>query len=55
MPRPRSFDEDHVLELVRQRFWDTGYAATSLDDLMTATGLAKGSLYGAFGDKHTLF
>ncbi|MES2464560.1 MAG: TetR/AcrR family transcriptional regulator, partial [Armatimonadota bacterium] len=28
---------------------------TSLDDLMAATGLGKGSLYGAFGDKRQLF
>ena len=32
-----------------------GYAATSVDDLTAATGLGKGSLYGAFGDKHSLY
>jgi TetR/AcrR family transcriptional repressor of nem operon len=26
-----------------------------VDDIATATGLGKGSLYGAFGDKHQLF
>lgn len=36
-------------------FWAKGYEATSLHDLMTATGLHKGSLYKAFGDKHSLF
>lgn len=36
-------------------FWAKGYEATSLADLMEATGLHKGSLYQAFGDKHTLF
>ena len=36
-------------------FWAKGYEATSLADLMDATGLHKGSLYQAFGDKHTLF
>jgi len=36
-------------------FWTKGYEATSLADLMSATGLHKGSLYQAFGDKHTLF
>src|SRR3954452_1582669 len=36
-------------------FWDRGYHATSLADLTAATGLHKGSLYGAFGDKHRLF
>ena len=36
-------------------FWSKGYEATSLADLMSATGLHKGSLYQAFGDKHSLF
>ena len=55
MPRPRKFDEDTVVAAARDRFWNGGYAATSVDDLTTATGLGKGSLYGAFGDKHALF
>jgi TetR/AcrR family transcriptional repressor of nem operon len=36
-------------------FWAKGYKATSLTDLMAATGLHKGSLYQAYGDKHSLF
>jgi AcrR family transcriptional regulator len=55
MARPRSFDQDEVLQAVRDQFWSTGYAGTSMDDILTATGLGKGSLYGAFGDKHRLF
>ncbi|MDJ1644729.1 TetR/AcrR family transcriptional regulator [Streptomyces pakalii] len=55
MARPRKFDEERVMLAVRDTFWDKGYAATSLDDLLQASGLGKGSLYGAFGDKHTLF
>ena len=55
MARPRSFDETEVLDAICDRFWSTGYAGTSLDDLMDATGLGKGSLYGAFGGKHDLF
>ncbi|MDI2029256.1 TetR family transcriptional regulator [Saccharopolyspora sp. TS4A08] len=55
MPRPREFDEAGVVAAVRREFWDKGYAATSLDDLMRASGLGKGSLYGAFGDKRALF
>jgi AcrR family transcriptional regulator len=53
--RPREFDEEEVLLAARDRFWSTGYAATTLDDVLAATGLGKGSLYGAFGDKHQLF
>lgn len=55
MARPRAFDEEEVLGAVRDQFWDAGYAATSLEDLMRVSGLGKGSLYAAFGDKHQLF
>ena len=39
----------------RRQFNETGYHGTSVDDLSRATGLSKGSLYGAFGDKKALF
>jgi AcrR family transcriptional regulator len=55
MARPRKFDEGDVVTAAREEFWTRGYAATSVDDLTAATGLGKGSLYGAFGDKHGLF
>jgi TetR/AcrR family transcriptional repressor of nem operon len=55
MARPRTFAEDEVIAAARDRFWSTGYAGTSVDDLTAATGLGRGSLYGAFGDKHALF
>lgn len=55
MARPRTFDEADVVAAARDEFWNRGYAATSVDDLTAATGLGKGSLYGAFGDKHTLY
>jgi TetR/AcrR family transcriptional regulator, transcriptional repressor for nem operon len=55
MARPREFDERMVLDAIRNTFWDRGYAATSVDDLVQATGLGKGSLYGAFGSKREMF
>jgi TetR/AcrR family transcriptional repressor of nem operon len=55
MARPRSFDEAAVLRAARDKFWSSGYAGTKVDDIAAATGLGKGSLYGAFGDKHALF
>jgi TetR/AcrR family transcriptional repressor of nem operon len=55
MARPRQFDEKRVLRAVREQFWNAGYSATSLDDLTRVSGLGKGSLYAAFGDKHQLF
>lgn len=53
--RPREFDVEDVLDAAMQAFWAKGYEATSLTDLVAATGLLKGSLYQAFGDKHSLF
>lgn len=44
-----------MVRAARDRFWRGGYAATSVDDLVRSTGLGKGSLYSAFGDKHTLY
>jgi TetR/AcrR family transcriptional regulator, transcriptional repressor for nem operon len=55
MARPRKFAEGDVVAAARDEFWRRGYAATSVDDLTAATGLGKGSLYGAFGDKHGLY
>ncbi|MEV4077902.1 TetR/AcrR family transcriptional regulator [Nonomuraea fuscirosea] len=55
MARPRKFDEQQVLDTARERFWSGGYAATRMDDIAEATGLGKGSLYGAFGGKQELF
>lgn len=55
MGRPRAFDENAVLDQAMEVFWDKGYAATSLTDLLAATGLSKSSLYEAFGNKHDLF
>jgi TetR/AcrR family transcriptional regulator, transcriptional repressor for nem operon len=53
--RPRSFDTATVLQAVEEQFRATGYVGTSLDDVAAATGLGRGSIYAAFGDKHELF
>jgi TetR/AcrR family transcriptional regulator, transcriptional repressor for nem operon len=55
MGRPRSFDTTAALRTIEERFRATGYAGTSLDDVAAATGLGRGSIYAAFGDKHELF
>jgi TetR/AcrR family transcriptional repressor of nem operon len=55
MARPRQFDEDEVKEAIMNVFWEHGYEATSMQDLVAASGLLKGSLYGAFGDKQALY
>jgi len=53
--RPRSFDVDVAVERAMEVFWSRGYHATALPDLLRATRLSRGSLYAAFGDKHSLF
>ncbi len=54
MARPREFDTESAVERAMQAFWARGYKATSLDDLCTATGLSRSSLYAAFGGKRAL-
>jgi len=53
--RPRAYDEERALEQATGAFWRSGYAATSLDALGSATGMNRPSLYAAFGDKHALY
>lgn len=55
MARRREFDEDEVLDAALLTFRRKGYEATTLPDLLKATGLARQSLYNAFGDKRELF
>jgi len=55
LARTPEFDHDRVLESALQAFWQKGYEATSLTDLLEATGLARQSLYNTFGDKRGLF
>lgn len=55
MARPREFDRNDVLDKAMQTFWSKGYEATSMQDLVDATELHRGSLYGAFGSKQQLF
>jgi TetR/AcrR family transcriptional regulator, copper-responsive repressor len=53
--RPRGFDADAALGRATEAFRARGYAATSLDTLAAATGLARPSLYAAFGDKRAMY
>ncbi|MFW7340482.1 TetR/AcrR family transcriptional regulator [Pollutimonas sp. H1-120] len=55
MARPREFDEEIVLDKAVQCFWNQGYEATSIRDLINETGLTGASLYNAFGDKRALY
>ncbi len=55
MARPQEFNTADALDKAMKVFWNKGYEATSLVDLLSATGLSKSSLYGTFGDKRELF
>ena len=55
MPWEKSFDEDAVIEKAMNVFWEKGYVATSINDLIEGTGIGRGSLYNAFGGKQALF
>ena len=55
MARPRNFDQDQVLDIAIDVFRQKGFEGTSTDDLVTAMGIGRQSLYGAFGDKRSLY
>ncbi|MDA8586414.1 TetR/AcrR family transcriptional regulator [Rhodobacteraceae bacterium] len=55
MARPREFDTENALTGAMSVFWEHGYDAASLLDLLKGMGLTRGSLYKAFTDKKTLF
>ncbi|WP_411344914.1 TetR/AcrR family transcriptional regulator [Paenibacillus sp. WLX1005] len=53
--RPREFKDQRVVEAAVDAFLQKGYAACSAQDLCEQTGLGRGSLYNAFGNKHELY
>jgi TetR/AcrR family transcriptional repressor of nem operon len=55
MARQKEFDREAALDRAMAAFWSKGYAATSIEDLLARMGIQRGSLYGTFGDKRTLF
>ena len=55
MPWEKSFDVDEVLDKATEVFWSKGYEATSMSDLLAATGINKGSLYNTYKNKKNLF
>lgn len=53
--RPKCFNEQQALEKAMLLFWQYGYEATSISDLILALGITAPSLYSSFGDKAQLF
>lgn len=55
MARPKEFDPSEAMREAMAAFWERGYHATSVSDLLAEMKLNRGSLYGTFGDKKQLF
>lgn len=55
MARPRAFDQEQALDAAMAVFWKNGYGASSMQQLLDAMAINRGSLYAAFGDKAGLF
>ena len=55
MARHKDFDPDLALDNAMRLFWRQGYHATSIQDLVEATGINRASLYATFGGKEALF
>ena len=55
MARPREFDIDQALDRAMGVFWEKGYEAASLQDLLKAMKIARVSLYKAFDDKRAIY
>lgn len=55
MPRAKQFDPDDVLAKAMDVFWERGFEATSVQNLVDAMGINRFSLYETFGDKHALY
>lgn len=55
MPDIKHFDPEGTLETVVRLFWRQGVASTGIQDIVTATGLNRSSLYATFGGKQELY
>jgi len=51
----RRFDEQEVIAIALDVFWRKGLHDATMQDLATATGVQRGSLYNAYGDKEAIF
>ncbi|MGY0041112.1 TetR/AcrR family transcriptional regulator [Pedobacter sp. NJ-S-72] len=55
MARNKEFDPTEKLKKARDLFWEKGYHATSMQDLVSQMKVNRGSMYDTYGDKHKLF
>ncbi|MBI4382577.1 MAG: TetR/AcrR family transcriptional regulator [Nitrospinae bacterium] len=55
MARTREYEREQVLSKAAALFWRKGFDATSMSELVEATGLNSASMYKEFGNKDGLF
>jgi TetR/AcrR family transcriptional repressor of nem operon len=53
--RTKEFDPDVALRDALCLFWERGYEATSMADLVERLGIARASIYATFGGKRELY
>lgn len=55
MARTKEFDPEAALTSAMELFWERGYEATSMADLVDHLGIGRASLYATFGGKKDLY
>ncbi|MFS4579745.1 TetR/AcrR family transcriptional regulator [Phaeobacter sp. C3_T13_0] len=55
MPRQTSFTTEQLADRALHRFWVHGFHASSMDELVKATGVSRHGIYTTFGGKKALF
>jgi TetR/AcrR family transcriptional repressor of nem operon len=55
MPRQREFNPADLLDGALRLFWEKGYEATSIRDVVEHTGVNQFGIYSLYGDKKGLF
>ena len=55
MVRTKQFDKHAALDQAMELFWERGYHATSIQDLVDTLGVNRQSLYDTYGGKDALF
>lgn len=55
MARTKNFNKEEVVEKAILLFWEKGFHATSMEDLVSTLGINRASMYNTFGSKQQLF
>ncbi|EEA94862.1 transcriptional regulator, TetR family [Pseudovibrio sp. JE062] len=55
MPRKANISTQDLTDRALEHFWENGFHASSMDDLVKSTGATRHAIYGAFGGKKQMF